>query len=104
MKNDVGNIDKIPFDFRYVDFQDEYNKQFIEEDHVINDEIQNLDIGDFVKLKRLNYTVEIKHLNYDSKVMGIFDFAGVKIDDESGDLRLFNKKDVEEKVYLGKRK
>lgn len=57
-----------------------------------------LNVGDIVKIKNAEYLVKIKYLNFNVPNIGVVDYAGKKLNDESDNLVLFNKKDIEKKL------
>ena len=56
---------------------------------------KELEIGDQVKLKGVDYNVIVKHKNFEVPNLGIVDYAGTRDDDITGNLVLFNQKDIE---------
>lgn len=60
---------------------------------------ETLKIGDEVKLKGVEYTVIVTHINFEIPGNGRVDYAGKRQDEQDdGLLRLFNQKDIESKI------
>lgn len=73
----------------------------LEENDIIKNQItisQKLNVGDIVKLKDSDYSIEIEYVDYEIPNIGIIDYAGSKIEIPSSRLVLFNQKDIEYKI------
>lgn len=58
---------------------------------------EKLEIGDIVRVKNSPNRIEIHHLDFEVPNVGIFDYAGKDLDEDSDNdlLTLFNQKDIE---------
>lgn len=102
-------MDKFTTNFNEVNFEtkegnnltdiNEYLKKIQKENITISDK---MNVGDIVKLKGIDYLVCITNVEYELQI-GIVDYAGIKADNSSKNLILFNQKDIE-KIYFKKEK
>lgn len=76
------------------------NGNVIDKDNISNKTTftEKLKVGDIVKLKDVNYTVEVKFIDYDIPNVGVMNYAGSKIEIPSSRLVLFNQEDIEYKI------
>lgn len=88
-KDNSGNIIKDPQAY----FSSQNTDNFIEEE---------IEVGTVVKLKNFDDKIEILYKNYEIPNLGIVDYAGKNLDNESDDLILFNQKDIESIKEKGK--
>lgn len=60
---------------------------------------EQLNVGDEVKLKGVEYTIIITNVKYEMPGIGIVDYAGKRTDKQDDEfLCVFNQKDIESKV------
>lgn len=93
----MREFNRFETNFSEMNFIDE-NNQKIDINEVLNRQDgfkESISVGDLVRLKTVDYVVEIKFVNFNVPNLGIVDFAGSRIDEKSDDLVLFNRKDIE---------
>lgn len=75
--------------------QADYIRMLQEKDITIE---ERLNIGDIVKLKKMDDFICIQKVNFEISNVGIVDYAGTKENSDDDNLILFNQKDIEKKV------
>lgn len=85
------------------------NGKIVEDNSTYMEVIQNntdiedkLEIGDIIKLKGVDNEIEVLYIDYNIPNIGIVDYAGKYVDDDSNELVLFNQKDIA--LLVGKKK
>ncbi len=60
--------------------------------------LERLNIGDIAQIKKVGYSVKVEYVDYEVENVGIFNYAGHKVDNLEDNLILFNQSDIECKV------